>query len=222
MPVLLHQVRMPFVTNLPKDVTVNTFWTLGGSDRVQQAEDAADALVDFYTEPPGGGDEIANWLSARISRGAEACSVVTYDISDPKPRPPIHVRQFSMPSASNTASLPDEVALVLSFHGEPAAGIPQARRRGRIYLGPLWDGAATAAANEPSRPSTTLITQVQAAAVTLASTLNGENGAPQWIVYSRVSANNAPVIGGWVDNAWDTQRRRGADPTTRNTWAVNV
>jgi hypothetical protein len=30
-----------------------------------------------------------------------------------------------------------------------------------------------------------------------------------------------PVLGGWMDNEWDTQRRRGTDATLRNEWSIN-
>jgi len=39
-----------------------------------------------------------------------------------------------------------------------------------------------------------------------------------WIVYSTVDQAGHEVIGGWVDNAWDIQRRRGELSTSRLTF----
>jgi len=39
-----------------------------------------------------------------------------------------------------------------------------------------------------------------------------------WVVYSTVDNAMYPVDNGWVDNSWDTQRRRGVKPTARYTF----
>lgn len=221
MATLLHQVRLPYTTQLPRDVAVNTFWTLGGGDRLDQAVEAEVAITRFYNED-NTNNHLSYWLSPLISRQPGACIIQTYDLADPQPRPPISQVFFQLGAPGTNTSLPMEVALVASFHGEPAAGIRQARRRGRVYLGPLITAAAESGSNQPSRPHSTFIVDVRDACSRLASELNGEDDAPQWIVHSRVSSNNAPVIGGWVDNEWDTQRRRGLDPTARTTWGSTV
>ena len=43
-----------------------------------------------------------------------------------------------------------------------------------------------------------------------------------WVLWSR--ANNAMfnVVGGWVDNAFDTIRKRGNAPTARTTWGTAI
>lgn len=41
-----------------------------------------------------------------------------------------------------------------------------------------------------------------------------------WLIHSRVGAGSfSAVETGWVDNAMDTQRRRGPKATSRYTWA---
>jgi hypothetical protein len=37
----------------------------------------------------------------------------------------------------------------------------------------------------------------------------------KWAVYSTVNATGVEVTNGWVENAWDTQRRRGRIATVR-------
>jgi hypothetical protein len=39
-----------------------------------------------------------------------------------------------------------------------------------------------------------------------------------WVVYSPTDDAYHEVANGWVDNAWDTQRRRGYKPTSRTTF----
>jgi hypothetical protein len=38
-----------------------------------------------------------------------------------------------------------------------------------------------------------------------------------WVVYSRVDNRSSPVTDWFVDNSWDTQRRRGPRATSRIT-----
>lgn len=221
MATLLHQVRLPYTTNLPRDVSVNTFWTTGSGDRLDQAAEAEVAIIRFYNED-NTNNHLSYWLSALISRQTGACIVQTYDLADPQPRPPISQAFFTLGVAGSGNSLPMEVAVVASFHGEPVAGIRQARRRGRVYLGPLGIQASQTTLNQPARPAAEFIEDVRDASSRLASELDGEDDAPQWIVHSRVSSNNAPVIGGWVDNEFDTQRRRGLEASARTTWGSTV
>lgn len=121
--------------------------------------------------------------------------------------------------------MPAEVALCLSFHGnltdvpEEGAGAtrPAARHRGRIYVG-TFDRTCNEAATTTnrSRPTTAVRTNLLAMANSLKAITNGV----EWCVHSH--KNNAwyPVTGGWVDDAWDTQRRRGPAATARTAFTV--
>lgn len=218
MPLMLHQVTLPYVTGLPGDVSVNTFWTTGGTNPEAQAATAAAAIVNFYVAPQSNDESVSEFLSAYLDRGDNLCSVRSYDMTDPEPRSPRHELSFTLNTATNTASLPFEVALCLTFQGEPVSGINQQRRRGRIYLGPLWDGASSAEANSPPAPTAVFMTTVALAAEQLSAALS--DPAAQWVVHSRTSSNNAPVIGGWIDNEFDTQRRRQVRATSRTVWSA--
>ena len=114
--------------------------------------------------------------------------------------------------------LPTEVAIVLSFHGNlagvpvEAGGIrPQARKRGRVFIGPLAAGAAatTGPLNE-TRPAAGCLQ-----AITLAANTLRQAAGPIWMIWSRSAGQLVPVTDGWVDDAFDTQRRRGVAPTLR-------
>jgi hypothetical protein len=39
-----------------------------------------------------------------------------------------------------------------------------------------------------------------------------------WVTVSPTAGTSGVVTDGWVDNAWDTQRSRGAAPTMRIDW----
>jgi hypothetical protein len=122
-------------------------------------------------------------------------------------------------------ALPREVALCGSFHGdlsgvaEEGAGDtrPRARRRGRIYVGPLNVAATDStngSANGGALPSGFFIGRLAAAfAEFTAAAIEDEGG--RWVVASRADNAVYPVTAGWVDNEFDTQRRRGLDPSAR-------
>lgn len=134
-----------------------------------------------------------------------------YDMSDPPIRVP--VRETDMTQLSTgTDRLPSELALCLSFRAEYQSGVRNSSRRGRVYLGPF---AANALNNATGRPATLLRQNTATAAGNLlaASTAAAEW---TWVQYSPTRDEYNNVIEGWVDDAWDIQRRRGIDPVTRS------
>lgn len=220
MAVLLHQVVLPYTTGLPEDVSVNTFWTIGDFGATDQADEAMAAIIDFYNEPNDNEVTVASYLSAYITRDTNGCYVRTYNHDDPKPRPVFAQQNFTLGAASNQASLPFEVSVVASFQGESQAGIRQARRRGRIFLGPLTVTASQAGSGLPPVPHPTLVETLRQSSLRLAGDLNTTTA--RWVVHSRVSSGNAHVTNGWVDNEFDTQRRRGTEASARSTWTLSV
>jgi hypothetical protein len=121
--------------------------------------------------------------------------------------------------------LPEQVAVCMSFHGVTTdlgeggghAARPAARHRGRVYLGPL---SATAIAIDPTTGSPVVD-------ASLLTSLGGNAGsglmpstAPNWCVWSRKNAEVYPVVGGFIDNRFDTQRRRLEAPTFRQVYGV--
>jgi hypothetical protein len=136
-----------------------------------------------------------------------------YDDTDPEPRAPISTGSFNLPVAPSLGSLPPEVTLVLSFQAVQLSGVPQARRRGRVFIPFLQSNAS----GSDGRPVAAVITDVRDAANTLLSASNSAAGWT-WLTFSRVAPGYATVVNGWVDNEWDTQRRRGRVPTSRTVW----
>jgi hypothetical protein len=122
--------------------------------------------------------------------------------------------------------LPNEVALCLSYQAVAISGESQARRRGRIFFGPLCNTANTLSATGECRPSAALVTALCGAATLLATPAATAAGdLVHWAVYSpttdlteTIDDAFQDVDNGWVDNSFDTQRRRGRDATARTTW----
>lgn len=198
---------------LPEDRYVNTWHFQSVGTFENSILDAVGTMETFYGNTVGQTHPIGAWLSPTLNRPWE---IRAYDLDDPPPRVPSLFPQV-LPSAASTSGLPEEVAAVLSIHGAPPV---TARRRGRIYIGPLAQGGIVSAdVDTYSALHPQLITDLRTAAgLALSSSLANFAG---WAIRSSVPAPNfVPVTGGWVDNAIDIQRRRGADATVRETWVA--
>lgn len=164
------------------------------------------ALDSFYTALGSG------YFSNKIAGTGH--EVKFYEMPGLTPNYPFEERTFDLNSAPTGDSLPQEVALVLSFQGSRSAGFPMARRRGRIYVGPLKSTTST-----DGRPTSGVISGLVTAAEEFGDDIKAIPGH-QWCVWSTVDADMVPIVSGWVDNAWDTQRRRGVTATSRTTFTV--
>lgn len=133
-----------------------------------------------------------------------------YEMADSTPRVPVFDDTFDLSSNPTGDSLPPEIALCCSFQGARASGQSQARRRGRVYLGPCKEDDNSAL----GVPGSTVIANAAAFGNFL---LNASiaAGSWEWCVYSPTDDELVPVTNGWVDNAWDVQRRRGLGATSR-------
>jgi hypothetical protein len=191
---------------LPEDKFVNTFHFSNADDYAVHAVAVDLAIEAFYTTI---GSELAKAL-------LRAYEVKTYNLADEMPRVPL-VFPGTLPANGLTDVLPSEVAVCLSY----TAGPPVTKnRRGRIFIGPLGANASVATAGQFPIVAPTLITKLKSAATTLAA-----DNAASWAIMSRV-LNKVPrdepvfydIGGGWVDDAFDTQRRRGIKAQGRNPW----
>jgi len=208
------QVRIPARTGINSDDAINTFVFTGVDEPEDQATVAAGKLWSFYNELSVGQTiRVRDFISGELNTAGTRAKI--YDLSDPKPRVPIWDQSLGVGSqTSSAASFPSEVALCLSYQSEPVSGVAQARRRGRIYIGPLAAATGTATAQTPVRPVAGHMTSLGAAAKALSS---GPVGT-QWCVWSRKNSAFYPITHGYVDNAFDTQRRRGVDTTSKSLW----
>lgn len=202
-------------TGIPEDRFVNTFhFQHPSSDLNVAAAELGPLIEDFYKED-NSTLSISGYLSEFINRAAE---MRFYDMNDSLPRVPV-VRVWSLNPVGLTGNLPEEVAVVLSLRGAPPI---TPRRRGRLYIGPLVSGAGTVGSpTAPTRVATTFANDLTLAAQTLKIGVEALSIAAWWAIRSTVPVvNYVRVEGGWVDNAFDTQRRRGPDATSRQQWGT--
>lgn len=219
----LAQVSFDADTGLPEDRVVNT-WHFDADPAVfpatglADAQNIADMVEDFYTAiPSGAAAAVASLYSSELAGSA---IINVYDLTQPTPRVPVLEHPFSFTPGVN--ALPAEVAFCLSYQAIPVAGISQARRRGRIYLGP-FSRSTTVIDGAVSEPDDGMRGIIRRAARDLLAASNA-SVSNTWAVLSRASTPDAlaAVADGWVDNAWDTQRRRGLAPTVRELWSAST
>lgn len=203
MPLYRAQTVIHTVDNIAANYATNTTYWVDADD--SQLGDITLALKDSY-------DAMAvEWSELMAQNGHE---VKYYDMEDAEPRAPILQDTFNLASAPSGSPLPTEVSLCVSFQGPKQSGIPQARRRGRNYL-PFLD---TGTIQLDGRPDAGVITNAIAWGQNLLD-FSQTGGAPTWVVnstYGEPLEFTTVVTEGWVDNEFDTQRRRGRPATARS------
>lgn len=199
-------------SGLSEDRVVNTFHFIGtAGGYAADAPVCLDAVEDFYNGV-NVTHSVGSWLSPYVKRAAELRS---YNLALPvKERAPT-IRPITLQATAGGSGYAEEVATCVTLEG---VGRPVTRRRrGRIYIGPLTAGAVeSTTGTAPCRPTSSFVTDLLTAAARMTDT--GVSGAV-WAIRSTVPAENFVIIGGgYVDNALDTQRRRGPKTTARSTW----
>jgi hypothetical protein len=202
------QVILHTTDNLSANYVTNSWcFITAGIPGLSDYPDYTTAFKDFY-------DDLSGFLSLPIAQNAH--EVKYYDLEQTTPpNYPVATGTFNLASAPTSPGLPSEVALCLSFQGQKVPGFPQNRRRGRVYIGPLAQTQNTA-----GRPGVSLISGINAAAVALCTSLKAASVPADLAVWSQVDGDAVVVEDGWVDDAWDTQRRRGVQRTSRTTWTA--
>lgn len=212
------QLVLQGATDLPEDRFVNALaFNQPGvqSAHSEFADDVQGVFNAFFNNTHTGAtgpivSHIAGWVT-----GGE---IRVYDLRQAPPREP-EIRPLTV-NFNATTGLPAEVALCSSLVA--IRNLP--RQRGRFYFGPLANNAGvitTGSATDDARPSATVIANLVAATEFLAgphSLLVGAGDDYLLAIISQVDQTIRCVTGGWVDNAFDTQRRRGAQANDRTLW----
>jgi len=199
------QVTLKTADAVPENYITNS-WAFTGADAFGEDAGVKTAITAFY-------NSWLTYMSPSITQNGHFLKY--YDQTAPAPNYPYNETTFNLSGVPAGTALPSELAVCLSFQGARAAGFPQARRRGRVYLGPFDTGATTA-----DRPATALLTALGSAAATFGAAIDALSGDIQWAVWSGSDQLSVPITDGWIDNAWDIQRRRGVVYTSRTTYVV--
>jgi len=211
-------VRIPNDTTADEDEVVLTFHfaTDDTGTVTQEVTDIHGAVGGFMT----GIDQI---LSANLENPA---TIQTYNLEDPEPRVPILPTPLTL--TLGTAEGANQLAVVLRLQAQPTSGVARARRRGRLYIGPLSLNSFTAGVGDvvlvPSQ-----VTACETAVASLLPTVPpiSSGSIIQWSVFSRAEYNDtsgseaaklaagfATIISASVPNRYGVQRRRAAAVTS--------
>jgi hypothetical protein len=215
---ILAQVRLARLSGLPEDVVVNTFhFTTLGPIGASEIEAVRAALANMYGGSAGLFGNLGSFMPAALMDATPAGHVIKmYDFDTAVPRVPIHTSTFAM-AFTGTGPLPAEVALCGSFSALSPGANPR-RRKGRVYLGPFATSVLGTTSTGDARPSNGIKEAILDALDKITFTLAA--GVPTLAVWSSVDQVLAPVTSLWVDDAFDTQRSRGAKPTSRSSRPV--
>lgn len=196
-------------SGLPQDISINTFSWLWDDTEVGYTTVALMAAVMSSRLATLYG-VLDQYLSTNLTGVTE---LRVYDRGDAPPRVPIYTGVGPVLVSANTAQYPNEVAIVLSFAGSQLSGVNQARRRGRIYLGPLGQVGTDDVGDV--MPTQSLVDTVNGAMEALC---DSSDAGLKWRVWSEADQNSVVITRGWTDRAFDTQRRRGRRAVSRSTW----
>lgn len=217
-PIIDNAVRAQCIFQGPSGLAEDryvTSWafirsTIGSAGQEEQSDEVAERLREFWLEETTNAQAtVFQSMAGDLAPGG--LQIRTYDLGQSPPREP-RVYDFSLPGAGNS-SLPREVAVTMSFFAD--RNLP--RQRGRVFIGPVSVNAMTVGGGGP-RPTENLRNTLAASAERLSSLGMGVGDQMQWAVLSPTDAEIRPVTAGWIDDAFDTQRRRGESPTTRTAW----
>lgn len=245
---VLAQVVLPRRSGLAKDSVVNTY-AIGGASSASPAGDLTDIAEAIYriyiaspAETPGSSFSFL-YMAGCLSNAVDGARVKLYDISahlDGSPHgSPFMEVPFTLDTFSSAGSLPAEVACVATLEAvgrgnqlvERPDGIdpgfapdrPRSRYTGRVFIGPLRDSSdvMTLDVNKEARISSALSLFLRRNIRDAAQSIHAIDPTYFLGVWSRADEAIRSIDNVAVDDAPDTQRRRGCGATTRQRTAVS-
>lgn len=221
MTIVRFDTILQSVTGIPADNVVNSwhFFTAAGVLGPNDYDNVRDMLKDFFTKSytKSGVSKLSLAAYIPTSTITSTALVRAYILGTTPGAPPDYTSSFTAPAGSASSALPAEVALCLSYQAALEDNVNQARRRNRKYIGPF----ASNALGTNGRPSPGLIDTMTLAAREMLQAAQA-SVTWEWVGYSKTNAGSWEIDNGWVDNAWDTQRRRGPVGSSRQPWADNA
>lgn len=222
-------VVLPYKTGLPRDVAeTSTHWTFDDSATAEpDCIDEATARLQLFWDnaPPAASTPIATSANLASILDRPRAGIQWYRVDIPTGDIEfVERRDLSIsPPAAGGNEFPLEVSMCISFvGGDPATTghEPVRRRRGRFFVGPLNSFPLTASGDLPVIKPAVIESLGEAAKRMAAANFDTGLTPVFWSVYSRASRALSRVETGWVDNEFDTQRRRQVAATSRFLWTA--
>jgi hypothetical protein len=233
MPSIVHtSVTFTTHSHVVKDEIVHDFTThSAGLDKYGHGTLIDPLLELFYNDDVS--HPLASYLSACIDRAVPVV-IRHYALSEVSATDvstlvggghgsPFATHSFDLGAVGAGQQMSTQTCVVLSWHAARAGTSEHSghgprtaqRTRGRLYFGPLM---SLAVAIDPAN-FTAVVNGAMLDAMSRSATrwlnLDGLHGDYEPVVWSRVNNNVKKIVGGHVDNRFDTQRRRAEDATFR-------
>lgn len=218
-------LSIPMKSGIAADeVQMDFHYLATGAISDAEADAAALFMSHFLNSTASGATwPVSHYLGDECSQASNALSLKFYSVptGGGPIGSPVVTRQLTL-TATGTDTLPEEVACCLSFRTDYGAAVefgsgtrPRSRLRNRVYLGPLSVTARSQdATTRRTKVSTAMITDVMASAIEFLYT-EAFGAGWLWRTVSKTALQDHPVTYVEMDNAFDSQRRRGPEPTAR-------
>lgn len=195
----------------PAQNASNTWYFLGavGSSQQEDVDEIIQRLTTFYQ----GIDD----LFFSVVYMSNESTVTIYDMADAPPRVPIAGPDTIDLSMSANTALPADCSVCLSYHAQYSSGVNRARRRGRVFIGPLNANVGAVVSGQGVRVTTASVTALLDAAEDLYTTAVTPI---TWAMWSETDGVAHPITDFSVDNGLDTRRSRDNAATTRTARTV--
>ena len=207
------QVILPRVNGLGRDAVTNTLHFLKGAGSLQAQADAIGPLVEaFYnTAAAPAYLPLRQLMSDQLSRTTNSCTMKFDDAAAAGDAPVLRQWTLGDSNSGTWVDLPGELAICLSLRGPQWH---QRWQRGRLYLGPLLSRVMTdgGTAGDPQVTTEARNALVQSGKKLAQDSVAAGHG---WLICSYTHQDAVSVVEGFVDDAFDVQRRRGIRPIAR-------
>lgn len=225
MPIMKAVVQLAANSALPRDASELTlFYSFTSTPGTGALDSIASLVAAFFnnTSVSGVSASVGSRLAKDRDYSTNACKVVWYTMpSTAGPTgPPFHVSSWTLTAPGTVINLPDQVAVVCSYHSD-LTGVSThiGRHRGRFYIGPLNELAMNSGTGSvaPQTVSASFMTDIGLEAKTQLR----DNTATYatWVQFSRTDWTGRAVTAGFVDDRFDTQRRRLQRADSRILWS---
>jgi hypothetical protein len=175
----------------------------------------------FNTAGTGQTHPIASYIGTQVTRTANQCEIRYYDKTahlDGTPSgPPYQVDSFTMGAKTpGGPNLPNQCCATLSYYDAlDAEGTTRGSNRGRMFIGPLGPSAVDSFTDDNQVLTTQFGTDLVYGFKNLVDGALALSTPKTIAVWTRKHAGMVPVIGCWVTDQIDTQRRRAYPKSTR-------